>query len=114
MVWGIVYFCLKPPGAVMTAAVSLPLPLDPLDETYLRLATPPVAAWRHLPRVEWVRRSGPVLHPSPLGRDVLGLNLIQPKQARGTDEVLRAFAETPERLKAELVGQRDPPRAVVV
>src|SRR5437762_148705 len=86
----------------------------------------PAEASRTLPRVEWVERSGAVLHTSPMAEagDVLSLNLTRGCvhrcgfcSARASanypgDQTVFAFADTAERLRAELRQRRNLPRAV--
>jgi DNA repair photolyase len=81
-----------------------------------------------LPRVEIISRKGPVLHASPLGEqgEVLGLNLTRgcvhrcafcSARAYPTypgDGVVYLFADTAQRLEAELSRRSHRPRAVHV
>jgi DNA repair photolyase len=81
-----------------------------------------------LPRVEWIERRSPILHPSPLGPDgdVLALNVTRGCihrcgfcAARACpsypgDDVIQVYGHTPEKLADELDGRRLLPRAVFV
>ncbi|MFL5244870.1 MAG: SPL family radical SAM protein [Gemmataceae bacterium] len=79
-----------------------------------------------LPRIEWLERSGFVLHPTPLGEapEVLGLNLTRGCGQRCAfcsirafpgytgDQVLQVYKNTAARLDAELARRKNLPRAV--
>lgn len=79
-----------------------------------------------LPHIELRHRKGDVLHSSPLGADVLSLNLAMgcahrcaycSARAYSTypgDEAIALFDDTAERLDEELAGRRRKPRAVYV
>jgi DNA repair photolyase len=80
------------------------------------------------PRVEWVERSGPVLHATPLADDgeVLALNLargcahqcafcsVRAYPSYPGNGIVQLFANTAERLERELSARRQLPRAVFV
>src|SRR4051794_8795104 len=107
----------------MTTVVSLPV--TTLDATI----NPPIEnRSNHLPRIEFGKRRGPVLHAGPLpGReDVLALNLAAGcghrcafcsarayPNYRG-DDVVTIFADTASRLNAELTETLHQPKAVLI
>jgi DNA repair photolyase len=110
----------------MKAVVSLPL-AAPNNPPFLRHSSDEVAA-PALPRVERVERQGALLHPGPFGShaDVLCLNLAQGCAHRCAfcsarayptypgDDMVRLFADTPERLAKELSNRSRRPRAVYI
>jgi DNA repair photolyase len=102
-------------------APDFPSPPGPLD-------TSPPRKSAGLPRVEWLERKGPVLHPSPMveNGEVLSLNLAMGCAHRCPfcftkafptdpgDDVIYLFADTDEHLARELACRRQRPRAVYV
>jgi DNA repair photolyase len=81
-----------------------------------------------LPRVEWIERLGPLLHPSLLSPDgdVVALNVTRgclhrcgfcaarAYPSNPGNDVIQVYAHTPEKLAEELAGRRRLPRAVFV
>jgi len=106
----------------MKTAATLPLiNLEPLHAH-------PDSPVPHLPQVEWVQRSSPLLHPGPMDDqpDVLALNVasgcaqrcafcsVRAYPSYRGDEVIYLQADMAERLAQELAGRRERPRAVVI
>jgi DNA repair photolyase len=81
-----------------------------------------------LPRVEWIERSGPAMHPSPLGKtgEVLAVNLAMGCAQRCAfcsarayprypgDDVLHLYRGTANRVASELAACLEKPRAVLI
>ncbi len=113
----------------MITKTPLPMitPREP-DRRQLRWLAPTEQPRRRLPRVTRRTRSGPLLHPSPVGdpNEVLSLNLAS-GCAHGCsfcsvraapnyigDEVVYLYADMPKQLSAELARRRKLPRAVYI
>jgi DNA repair photolyase len=81
-----------------------------------------------LPRVEWIERCGPAMHPSPLGRpgEVLAVNLAMGCAQRCAfcsarayprypgDDVLHLYTGTADRVASELAARPEKPRGILI
>lgn len=106
----------------------IPLPTIQQERLTIPLATLKKPHDPELPAVEWIDRSGSLLHPTPLGGsdDILGLNLSRGCAHRCAFCSVRASAHYPgddriqlyrglaERLHLELARMRKRPRAVFI